>query len=99
MNAFTTISKADDIQTFLPGIGEEEYQLRDKVRSMRNCAAALIVKTHSDTARALGWICSDYATAHIYAGVDHAALAEIIRFCNRLLVTAMQAEAIDGGGK
>ena len=99
MNAVTAVRKPDDIQTFLPGICEEEYQLRSKVGSMRNCAAAMIAKTESDTARALAWICSDYAISHVYAGATHAELTEIIRFCNRLLVTAMQAEAIDEGGR
>lgn len=95
MNALIVIRKADDIQTFLPGIGEEEYQLRAKVGSMRNCAAAMIARTQSDTARALAWICSDYAVSYVYAGATHAELHEIGSFCNRLLITAMQAEAID----
>ena len=96
MNAFTTISKPDDIQTFLPGISEEEYQLRAKLRTMRNCASAMIAKTDSDAARALAWTCSEYATAYVYAGADHDTLSEVGRFCNRLMLTAMQAENIDG---
>ena len=98
MNAFTEIKPADDLHTFLPGIGEEEYQLRAKIRTFKNCAAALIAKTDSDTARGLAWTCSHYATAHIYAGTDNGTLIEIARFCNRLMLTAMQAEEIDGGG-
>ena len=95
MNAVTAITKADAIHTFLPGIGDEEYQLRAKLQTMRNCAAALIAKTDSDAARALAWTCSEYATAYLYAGVDHDTLSEVGRFCNRLMLTAMQAETID----
>ena len=96
MNAFTAIKAADDIRTFLPGISETEYELRAKLRTMRNCASALIAKTDSDTARALAWTCSEYATAYVYAGADHDTLSEVGRFCNRLMLTAMQAENIDG---
>ena len=96
MNAFTTIEPADDIRTFLPGIGAAEYELRAKLRSMRNCASALIAKTDSDSARALAWTCSEYATAYLYSGCDDGTLEEVGRFCNRLMLTAMQVETIDG---
>ena len=99
MNAFTAIKAADDIRTFLPGIDEAEYELRAKLRTMRNCASALIAKTDSDTARALAWTCSEYATAYIYAGTDNDTLSEVGRFCNRLMLTALQAETIDDGGQ
>ena len=39
-----------------------------------------------------------YATAYVYAGADTETLSEIARFCNRLILTAMQAEQIDDGG-
>lgn len=97
MNAFTTIKAADDIRTFIPGIDEAEYELRAKLRTMRNCASALIAKTDSDTARALAWTCSEFATAYVYAGADNDTLSEVGRFCHRLMLTAMQAENIDGG--
>ena len=96
MNAVTAITKADAIHTFLPGIGEEEYHLRAKLQTMRNCAAAMIAKTDSDSARALAWTCSEYATAYLYSGCDDGTLEEVGRFCNRLMLTAMQVETIDG---
>ena len=98
MNAFTTIDKSDDILTFLPGISADEYDLRAKLRTMRNCSSALIANTDSDTARALAWTCSYYATAYVYSGANNDTLTEVGRFCNRLIVTAMQAELIDDGG-
>ena len=97
MNAFTAIKAADDIRTFMPGIDETEYELRAKLRTMRNCAAALIAKTDSDTALALAWMCSEYATTYVYAGADNDTLSEVGRFCNRLMLTAMQAESLDDG--
>ena len=97
MNAFTAIKAADDIRTFIPGVSEAEFELRAKLRTMRNCASALIAKTDSETARALAWTCSEYATAYVYAGADNDTLSEIGRFCHRLMLTAMQAENIDDG--
>lgn len=85
----------DEIYIFLPDIDDTEYQLRAKLRTMRNCSAALIANTDSDTARDLAWQCSHYATAHIYSRADNNALEEICRFCKRLMVVAMQVEAID----
>jgi len=97
MNAFTSIQKSDAIRTFLPGISDAEHEIRAKLETMHNCASAMIAKTDSDTARALAWTCSQYATAYIYAGASTEALNEVARFCNRLMLTAMQAEAIDDG--
>ena len=98
MNAFTAIKPADDIRTFMPGISEAEYELRAKLRAMRNCASALVAKTESDTARLLAWTCSEYVTAYIYAPVHTDTLDEVALFCTRLMVAAMHAEAIDVGG-
>ena len=85
----------DEIHIFLPGIDDTEYQLRAKLRTTRNCATWLITNTDSETARALAWLCADYATALIYAAADNALLEEVNNFCRRLMAVAMQAEAID----
>lgn len=97
MSVVNKCKPADDLHTFLPGIEPEEYEIRAKLRTIRNCAAAFIAKTGSDTARALAWTCSDYATSYVYAGADKDTLNEVGRFCHRLMVTAMQAEGIDEG--
>ena len=97
-NPCTAVDSKDDILTFLPGIGSDEYEIRAMLRTMRNCAGAMISKTDSDTARALAWICAEYATEYIYSGARIDKLSEIGRFCNRVMVTAMQAELIDDGG-
>ena len=88
----------DDIRTFLPGIGADEYDLRAKLRSHRNVAAAVIAKTESPTARQLAWIVTEYTAETIFAPMDHAFLAEVGKFCTRLLVTAMQAERLETAG-
>jgi hypothetical protein len=98
MNAFTAIEPSDDILIFLPGTSDAEYELRAKLRTMRNCASAMIARTDSTTARELAWTCSDYATSYIYARHDNETLSEVAQFCKRLMVTALQAENIDDWG-
>jgi hypothetical protein len=88
-------AECDEILTFLPGIGEEEYAKRAKLRSIRNAAAAMIAATDSGTARHLAWIASDTVTQALYAPGATDALDELIQFCTRLMLTAMQAEKID----
>ncbi|WP_394730608.1 hypothetical protein [Altererythrobacter sp. GH1-8] len=88
----------DDIRTFLPGIGEEEYAIRAKMRSYRNAASGMIRATQSDTARQLAWIASDYITLWIYSPAIEVELEDLNTFFRRLLVTAIQAERIDMEG-
>lgn len=97
MSAPTTIER-DDIRTFLPTIGEEEYARRAKLRSLRNAATAMITATESPTARGLAWIASDYSTEALYAPAAADALDDLNKFCTRLMLTAMQAEQIDAFG-
>jgi hypothetical protein len=84
----------DSITIFLPAIGADEYKLRARLNELQRIAAALIGKTECETARWLAQFCSEYATAFIYASVEQDVLTDIGRFCHRLLVAAMQAEAI-----
>lgn len=96
----TVAEPLDDIQTFLPGLSDEEYALRVKLRSWRNTAGAMIATTQSDAARQLAWMASDFATELIYSPADHGLLREVIQFCRRLMLTAIQAENLErfGGG-
>ncbi|MGN3974205.1 hypothetical protein [Tsuneonella sp. SYSU-LHT278] len=93
-----TAFEREDIRTFLPTIGQEEYARRAKLRSLRNAAAAMISATESNMARQLAWFASDYATEVLYAP---AALDDLTKFCTRPMLTAMQAEKLDtlGAGK
>lgn len=97
MNASISVEPKDSIRIFRPGISDAEYALRTKLQTMRNCASAMITKTDSDTALALAWMCSEYVTDYIYASVNNDTLEDVAHFCHRLMVTAMQAEAIDDG--
>lgn len=94
MSAPATIDR-DDIRLFLPGIGEEEYAARAKLRSLRNAATGLISSTDSDTARALAWHTIEYATGALFAPGAAASLADLNKLCQRFMLTAMLAEQID----
>lgn len=89
---------SDAISIFLPGIKPSEYKLRASLQSKRNIAAAMIAKTQSASARSLAWFCHDYAGAFLFAGASNAELANIDKFCQRLMLCAMQIEAIDADG-
>lgn len=94
MNAAATIQR-DDIAIFLPGIGDEEYAKRAKLRSLRNAATAMIGSTESGNARSLAWMANDYATGALFApGAAHA-LDGLNKLCTRLMIVAMQAEQLD----
>ena len=97
MSALRPPPKADDILTFLPGIGDAEYELRSKIRSMRNVAGAMIAKTECGTARQLAWIASDYASELVSSPAEHGLLADVGKLCQRLMITAMHAERLDAG--
>jgi hypothetical protein len=91
----TEDAQLDDIRTFLPGIGDNEYELRAKLRALRNTASAMVSNTESDTARQLAWIVVEYATPALYAPGTPVAFADLNKLCTRLMLTAMQAENMD----
>lgn len=103
MNSITHLpvsgEDVDPIRVFLPGCDGEEYDLRDKLRRLRNVAAALIARTQSDTARQLGWMASDYCTTWLYAPAPLDSLRNVRRLCHRFLLCAMQVEFIDDEGR
>lgn len=70
-------------------------RLRAKLRSLRNAASAMIASTKSDTARALAWFATEYATQALYAPDAAHALDDLNKLCTRFMLTAMQAEQID----
>jgi hypothetical protein len=86
---------ADDIATFLPNIGDEEYERRAKLRAMRNAAGAMIATTRSGVARQLAWFASDYATQLVYSPADPQLLDEVAKLCRRLMLTAMMIDRLE----
>lgn len=99
MNALTKIAPAaDDILTFLPGIGNEEYELRARLRSYRNAASAMVANTDCPAARNLAWMATEYITTLIYAPANTDELAEVAKFARRVMLVAMQAEELRDQG-
>ena len=85
----------DDIRIFMPGIPQEEYDKRAKLRSLRNAATAMRTNTDSDNARCLADMAIEYATGALYAPGAADDLDDLNQLCTRLMKTAMQAEIID----
>ena len=98
VTAIAPIAAADEIELFIPGIGEEERALRAKLRAYRNAATALVGSTGSANARARAWMAIEIVTDWLYRPADNATLQEIARFANRLTLTAVQAEALKDEG-
>ena len=92
------MSALDDIRCFLPGIGEEEYARRDKLRSLRNTSAAIIAQSGSADARTLAWLCSDRVTEFIYAPAPIPLLDEVVRLCTRTVILASNTHDFDFEG-
>lgn len=88
----------DDIRTFLPGISDEEYQARARIRAHRNAAGAVIARSQSSTARQLAWIASDWASEAVYTPAETTWLWDVAKLCSRLLITAMQADRLETVG-
>lgn len=97
MNALTNpkAEALDDIVTFLGPIPPEEYELRRKIRTCRNCATYKVTITASADARTLLWIVTDTATKWIYSSASIEELEEITTYLRRLLVLANQAEQVE----
>lgn len=87
----------DDIRCFLPGIGEEEYARRDKLRRYRNVATALLSRTESPTARIYAWPVNDFISELLFSPASPALLVDVAKFCNRALITALHAERLELG--
>lgn len=98
VSSFAPAAELDDIRTFMPGISEEEYAKRAKLRSIRNAATAMVSATESSSARKLAWMAIDYITEILFASAKLQALDDIDRLGTRLMLTAMQVEMIDQFG-
>ena len=94
MNAQSSI-KPDEIYTFLGEITADEYERRDKLRSYRNAASAMVCTTASETARHLAWTVVEYASCNLYAPCPLEWLDKLNLLAKRLMLTAMQVEEMD----
>lgn len=92
MNAPANI---DTLTTFLGALPEAERECRAKLESYRNAAMGLIARTDCDTARALAWQVIEWAAPWLYApGVPLEWLDQLNQLAKRLMLTALQAEAM-----
>ena len=85
----------DAVLELAPPSTPAAMEWRRKLHSIGNAASALIASTQSPEARQLAWIAVEWASATKFAPLPETNLAEIFRFCRRLMVTAVQAEAIN----
>lgn len=94
MSAPATIP-LDPLRTFLGPIPDDEHERRRKLEAYRNAAMALVARTDCDTARALAWQVIDWAAPWVYApGVPLEWLDQLNQLAKRLMLTALQAEAM-----
>lgn len=94
MNAPANI-QPDEIRAFLGPIPDEERERREKLRSHRNAATAMISTCHSDTARLLAWQAIEWIAPHLYAPAPIEFLDRLIQLVTRLLKTAITAEDLE----
>ena len=85
----------DPIRTFMPDIGQDEYERRARLRSFRDAATGMIALTRCDLARKLAWEAIEHSTPFLYAPSPPEGLDALNLLCSRLLKTAMTAEAFD----
>lgn len=90
----TAQGPSDDIRLFLGDIPNDLYALRAKIRTARNCSTFRMTSAESADARCLLRLCSDAASAWIYADATLAELREQAEYCRRLLALAEHAEKI-----
>ncbi|UVI39240.1 hypothetical protein [Qipengyuania spongiae] len=94
MNAQTTI-KLDEIETFLGPIPADERERREKLRSYRNAASAMLATTRCDTSRHLAWTAIEWISPNIYAPAPIEWLDKLNLLARRLMLTALTAQEMD----
>ena len=92
MNALATF---DTVQELSPASTSAELDLRRKLHGYGNAASAMIASTQSPEARALAWMALEWASGAKFAHLSERGLTEIAKFTRRLMLTAIQAEAIN----
>ncbi len=95
MNAPANLTR-DTINAFLGSVPDAEHERRAKLESYRNAAMGLVARTDCDTARILAWQVIDWAAPWLYRpGVPLEWLDELNTLSKRLMLTALQAEAMN----
>lgn len=94
MNAPIKI-KLSPVEVFMGPLPDEERELREKLRSYREAASAMIATTQSDTARILAWQAIEWLSPWLYAPAPMPWLEKLSRLVSRLLRTAITAEDLE----
>jgi hypothetical protein len=91
MKALTTM-KLSPVEVFMGPLPDDEREVREKLRSYREAATAMIAKTQSDTARILAWQAIEWISPNLYAPAPVEFLEQLRQLVSRLLRTAITAE-------
>jgi len=96
MNAISSVLRSpDDIMAFLPGISDEEYALRRRIRSARNVASFALNSAPEGIARDLFILLRDHADQWTYRPASLATLKLAVEQCQRLYVATQAAEDLE----
>jgi hypothetical protein len=94
MNASVTF-KLSPVEIFMGPLPEDERELREKLRSYREAATAMISTTQCGTARMLAWEAIEWLSPWLYAPAPDAWLEKLCHLVSRLLRTAITAEDLE----
>lgn len=94
MNAPVSI-KLSPVEVFMGPLPDDERELREKLRSYREAASAMISTTQSDTARLLAWQAIEWISPWLYAPAPIEWLSKLQHLVSRLLRTAITAEDLE----
>lgn len=85
----------DDITAFLPGISDEEYALRRRIRSARNVASYAVTIAPDAISRDLFILLREHADRWTYKPANLATLKQAVEQCQRLYVATQAAEELE----
>ena len=88
--------EADAIRLLMPGITEDERQLRQALRNAQTWAASFAVRTASDNARSLLWLINDTASRWTFAPATVDDLTFIRQTCLYLRMAANHFDRLEG---
>lgn len=82
----------DDIFIFLPGISQEEYQLRARLRTARNISTKAMLEVAGTQAHTIYCLVNELVTDWIYSPANIGQLSRLVEQCRRLVICAQHFE-------
>lgn len=89
--------EADAIRLLMPGIAEEERQLRQALRNAQAWAASFAVRTPSEGARSALWLINETASRWTFAPATCEDLTDVRQTCLDLRMAANRLDRLEGG--